>query len=301
MTTSTRNEPGPEVQEWDPEFMVRRGNYMVLVTPELAQKWLDEHNTNNRKKKPEAITRYAREMEHGRWDADASDIKFSRTMELLDGQNRLHACVQSGVPFPTLIRTGLKLESKTRVDIGIKRTISDTFTLERVPYANNVAAGIQLRLRYEEGESSGSQVGNTAAFRRAIKLGPDEALAYLREHPTHQEYGPLADQLYKAGPGVTRTIYFAFLGMAAEKDRADAERFAKEVLGADWTQGSPTMAWIRYLATLAGSPRTGTLLMVRNASERHLLGLVRCWNAWRMSETLDRIVVRDIDPVVPLV
>lgn len=290
-----------EVREWDPEFLVRRGNYLTLVTPELAQEWLAERNTNNRKMKSEAITRYAREMANGRWDPDASDIKFSRTGELLDGQNRLMACVRAGVPFPTLIRTGLKVDTKTRVDVGIKRTVSDTFMLERIPYANNVAAGIQLRLRYEEGESSGSTVGNTAAFRRAIKLGPDESLMYLREHPSHQEVGPLADQLYKAGPGVTRTIYFAFLGMAGEKDKADAERFAKEILGADWTQGSPTMAWIRYLATLAGSPRTGTLLMVRNASERHLLGLVRCWNAWRMSEPLDRIVVKDTDPVVPLV
>lgn len=292
---------GPEVTEWDPEYLVRRGNYMTLVTPELAQEWLDNYNTNNRRLKQDAITRYAREMANGRWDPDASDIKFSRTQELIDGQNRLAACVRAGVAFPTLVRTGLKLDTKTRVDTGVKRTISDTFTLERIPYANNVAAGIQLRLRYEEGESSGSTVGNTAAFRRAIKLGPDEALDYLRAHPSHEQVGPLADQLYKAGPGVTRTIYFAFLGMAGEVDAADSERFAKEILGADWTQGSPTMAWIRYLATLAGGPRTGTLIMVRNASERHLLGLVRCWNAWRMNEPLDRIVVRDIDPVVPLV
>jgi hypothetical protein len=297
----TRDDDGPEVQEWDPEYLVRRGNYMTLVTPELAQQWLDERNTNNRKTKQEAITRYAREMAGGRWDPDASDIKFARTGELIDGQNRLIACTRAGVPFPTLIRTGLKLDTKTRVDTGIKRTIADTFTLERIPYANNVAAGIQLRLRYEEGEASGAHVGAVAAFRRAIKLGPDEALAYLREHPSHEQVGPLADQLYKAGPGVTRTIYFAFLGMAGEKDQTDAERFAKEILGADWSQGSPTMAWIRYLATLSGGPRTGSLLMVRNASERHLLGLVRCWNAWRMQETLDRIVIRDIDPVVPLV
>jgi len=297
----TSRDDGPEVQEWDPEFLVRRGNYMTLVTPELAQEWLNERNTNNRKTKGEAIIRYAREMESGRWDPDASDIKFSRTGELLDGQNRLMACVRAGVPFPTLIRTGLKLDTKTRVDTGIRRTIADTFTLERIPYANNVAAGIQLRLRYEEGEASGGQVGNVAAFRRAVKLGPDEALLYLREHPTHEKYGPTADALYKAGPGVTRTIYFAFLGMAAEMDEADAERFVKEILGADWQAGSPTMAWIRYLATLSGGPRTGSVLMIRNASERHLLGLVRCWNAWRMQEPLDRIVIRDIDPVVPLV
>lgn len=296
-----RDDDGPEVTEWDPEYMQRRGNYMVLVTPELAQEWLDNYNTNNRKTKPEAITRYAREMANGRWDPDASDLKFSRTQELIDGQNRLLACTKAGVPFPTLIRTGLKLDTKTRVDTGIKRTIADTFTLERIPYANNVAAGIQLRLRYEEGEASGTQVGQVHAFRRAIKLGPDEALTYLRDHPSHEKVGPLADQLYKAGPGVTRTIYFAFLGMAGEIDDTDTGRFAGEILGAEWQSGSPTMAWIRYLATLSGGPRTGSLLMVRNASERHLLGLVRCWNAWRMQESLDRVVIRDTDLVVPLV
>lgn len=291
---------GPEVKEWDPEYLVRRGNYMTLVTPELAHEWLDERNTNNRKVKERAIVRYAREMANGRWDPDASDLKFSRTGELIDGQNRLLACVRAGVPFPTLVRTGLKLESKTRVDVGVRRTVSDTFQLERIPYANNVAAGIALRLRYEEGEASGSHIGDVNAFRRAVQLGPDEALQYLREHPSHEKGGGLADALYKAGPAVTRTIYFAFLGMAGEVDQAEADRFSNEILGADWQQGSPSMAWIRYLAALGGNPRAATI-QIRNASERHLLGLIRCWNAWRLGDTLDRLVIRDNDPVVPLV
>lgn len=291
---------GPDVKEWDPEYLVRRGNYMTLVTPELAQEWLDERNTNNRKVKERAIQRYAREMANGRWDPDASDLKFSRSGELVDGQNRLLACVRAGVPFPTLVRTGLKLDTKTRVDVGIRRTVSDTFQLERVPYANNVAAGIALRLRYEEGEASGSHVGDVNTFRRAVQLGPDEALLYLREHPSHEKFGMLADQLFRAGPGVTRTIYFCFLGMAGEVDANEAERFAGEILGSDWQPGSPAMAWIRYLAALSGNPRS-TTIQIRNASERHLLGLIKCWNAWRLQDQLDRIIVRDNDPLVPLV
>lgn len=296
----TMTDDGPEVQEWDPEFLVRRGNYMTLVTPELAQEWLDERNTNNRKTKERAIIRYTREMKNGRWDPDASDIKFSRTGELIDGQNRLLACVRAGVPFPTLVRTGLKLDTKTRVDVGIRRTVSDAFQLERVPYANNVAAGIALRLRYEEGEASGSHVGDVNTFRRATVLGPDEALLYLRNHPSHEKFGPLADALYKVGPGVTRTIYFGFLGMAGEVAEEDARRFADEILGADWKQGSPTMAWVRYLAALSGNPRAATI-QVRNASERHLLGLVKCWNAWRLDDQLDRVVIRDNDQLVPII
>jgi hypothetical protein len=296
----TITDDGPEVRAFDPEMLVRRGNYLVLITPELAKEWLDERNENNRKFKESAIIRYAREMKAGRWDPDASDMKFARTGDLIDGQNRLAACVRAGVPFPTLLRTGLKKDTQTRVDVGMKRSVSDTFKLERVPYANNVAAGIALRLRYEEGEANGSHVGDVATFRRAPQLGPDEALAYLREHPAHEKVGVVADQLYKVGPGVTRTIYFAFMAMASEVHEDDARRFADEIVGANFHQGSPALAWVRYLAALSGNPRSNTIF-VRNASERHLLGLVKAWNAWRLNQTLDRIVVRDNDQLVPVV
>jgi hypothetical protein len=43
-----------EVQKYDPEMLVRRGNYLVIITPEIAAELL-ERNKNNRKPKRRAI------------------------------------------------------------------------------------------------------------------------------------------------------------------------------------------------------------------------------------------------------
>jgi hypothetical protein len=39
----------------------------------------------------------------------------------------------------------------------------------------------------------------------------------------------------------------------------------------------------------------------RNASDKHLTALLTVWNAWRMDEPLDRVVVKDSDPFIPIV
>lgn len=293
---------GPEVKEWDDEWMVRRGAHIVLVTPELAEKWLVERNTNNRKLTKAAVDRWAGEMLAGRWDADASDIKFSRTGELIDGQHRLAACVKAGVPFATTIKTGLSLDTKRRIDIGVRRSTSHTFQIERVYEANNVAAAINLRLRYEDAESKGLKLDASPSTRRTVvALSPDAALEYLRAHPEHEKTAPTAGQMHKTGPGIAKSAWFAFMAMAAYVDERDAFAFADEVLGGDMRPGSPVIALMRYLAAIAARPRTGKLTQERNASDKHLTAMLTVWNAWRMDEHLDRVTVRDTDPFIPIV
>jgi hypothetical protein len=257
---------GPEVKEWDPEWMVRRGTHITLVTPELAQEWL-ERNTNNRKLSKTSVARWAGEMLAGRWDPDASDIKFSRTGELIDGQHRLAACIKAGVPFPSTVKTGLSLDTKRRVDIGKKRGVADTFQIEGVAHANQVAASINLRLRYEDAESKGLKLDTSPSMRRdVVALSPDAALEYLRQHPEHEKVAALADQMYKVGPGITRSVWLAFLAMASAQEEADMRQFADEVVGGDMRPNSPVMALMRYLAALAARP--ARVVWCRSATRR---------------------------------
>lgn len=293
---------GPEVKEWDDEWMVRRGTHVVLVTPELAEKWLADRNPNNRKISKAAVDRWVIEMKAGRWDADASDIKFARTGELIDGQHRLAACVKAGVAFPTTVRTGLSLDTKRRVDVGLRRNTSHTFQMEGVYEANNVAAAINLRLRYEEAESRGLKLDASPSTRRNIvALSPDAALEYLSKHPEHAKTAPMSSRMHKTGPGISKSVWFAFMAMAAAVDERDAFAFGREVLGEETRPGSPVMALYRYLAAIAARPRTGKLVQERNASDKALTALLTVWNAWRMDEPLERVVVHDTDPFIPIV
>lgn len=296
------SDDGPEVQEFDPEMLVRRGNYLVLVTPELAGDWLRErnHEKPNRKITKADVQRYMSAMRQGQWDIDASDIKFSRAGNLVDGQHRLTACVQANVPFPTLIRTGVSEGTRRRVDIGKKRRVGEALQMEGVSEANNVAASINLRLRYEDAEAAGLKL-DTGSKRRVTPPSPDDALNYLRAHPEHEKVVLIASQMHKTGPGISKSVWFAFMAMAVSADERDAYAFGDEVLGGDMRPNSPVMALMRYLAAIAARPRMGRLIQERNASDKALTALITTWNAWRMGEQLPRLMVRDTDPFIPLV
>lgn len=297
---TTITEPRPQTEARLKPFtkllLNSRGNHMVTISPMQAQDLLDHHNPRNRPLKEAGVRRWATEMQAGRWDPDASDIKFDANGMLIDGQHRLSACVRSEVPMGTLIRTGLNPDTQRRVDVGIKRNTADTFKMEGIPWATNTAAGILLRIRYEEGESRGLKV--TSKIRPDVS--PDRALDYLRDHPMHEKMQLPADRMYRIGPGIARTVWFAAMAMFGESDEEDARRFSEAFLSGEWGgPGSPIQALVRFLS----QARTPGIPGFRSShvNERHLLALVKAWNAWRMNQSLDRLTVKDTDTFIPVV
>ena len=295
-TTDTTTASEPTLRKFDFKLLDKRANTMVLITPEDAEKLLADHNHRNRSVKESKINKWVNAMKAGRWDPDASDIKVDFNGDLVDGQHRLIACVRAGVPIGTLLRTGIHPETQRRVDIGASRTTADTFKLEGIPWSTNNAAAIMLRRRYEEGEARGLKV--TSNLR--IDLSPDEVLDYYRQHPEHEKMTTHADRMYRIGPGIARTVYFAALPMFAAVDEADAFRFAGAFVNGEWGgPGSPLQALVRYMSQARTPGVPG--FRAHNVNERHLLALVKTWNAWRMIEPLDKVRVADSDPLIPIV
>lgn len=286
----------PTLKPFSFDMLDRRGNQLVEIDPRHAKALLTDHNPHNRPLKEAAIRRWVIEMQAGRWDPDASDIKIDADGNLLDGQHRLHACVRAEVPFGTLLRTGLKAETQRRVDTGTRRTTGDTFKLAGIPNATTVAAAIILRRRYEEGEARGLRV--TSKIRPEVS--PEAALEYFDAHPMHEKMATVADRMYRIGPGVAKTVWFAALPMFAEADEADAMRFADAFLAGEWGgPGSPITALVRYLSQVRTVAAPG--FRTTHVNERNLLALVKAWNAWRMQQALDKLTIRDADPFVPVV
>lgn len=113
------------------------------ITPQDAEQLL-ELNTHNRRLRPSHIDWLARQMRSGDWKLNGESVKIGRTPDgtdtLLDGQHRLEACVKAGVPFTTLVVTGLPADTQDTVDRGSARTLSDAFSLDGYPDANNLTA-----------------------------------------------------------------------------------------------------------------------------------------------------------------
>lgn len=282
---------GATLQAFDFEWLVRRGNYWTLITPELAGTLL-ERNIGNRPFKRRAIAQYTRDMVAGEWNPDASTINFDRLGNLQDGQNRLMACLEGGVAFPTLVRTGLDPDAKSHIDQGVRRTTGDTVRMSGAQDPNNVAAAMTMRERYEKTvrEYGGRQTVNP----RRIPMTHAEALEYLDAHPSLVRMIKLAVEMQKEGPGVPRSVYLAALSMFAESSELMAREFAEKFIRGESTgTGDPLLALSRYLAR-AKSP-TEMRTKSRNKNQQHLAAFITAWNAFLQSEKIDQLKIRDSD------
>src|ERR1044072_7644145 len=103
------------------------------VTPEMAEAWLNEYNTRNRKLYTDRSTALARDIEHGAWLFNGDAIRFAqdgaRTV-LIDGQHRLEAIHSSGETVLCLVVRGLPLAAQEIIDTGKTRTFGDTLRIE---------------------------------------------------------------------------------------------------------------------------------------------------------------------------
>jgi len=282
---------GGELQPFDPEMLVRRGNYYVIIKPDIAAMLL-ERNVNNRKPKRRAIEQYKRDMLAGEWNPDASDIKVNKLGELSDGQNRCIASVEGEVSFPTLLRTGLDPDARDHVDQGVRRTGGDTFLMMGLSDPNNISAAINIRERYEKTikEFGGRQTVNP----RRVPMTHAELKDYLDEHPSVVAMTALGSEMQRIGPGVPRSVYIAALSMFAESSEKMAREFAaKFISGESSGTGDPLLALARYLAK-SKSP-TELKAKSRNRNQKHLGAFVNAWNAWVQSEQVHSIAIRDMD------
>ena len=126
----------------------------VVVSPETAAHWLKTVNTKNRNFKPRAVELYANDMKSGKWTP--SRIIFYQDGVLCDGQNRLAAVVQSGVPVAFDILVGASYDEGVNIDMGVKRKQGDSLKLQGAEHwitTNGTIAIINYIVRMSDGNA----------------------------------------------------------------------------------------------------------------------------------------------------
>lgn len=113
------------------------------ITPDVAKSLL-ARNHNNRPINPHHVARMASDMQKGNWQFNGDAIRLSDSGDLMDGQHRLTACLNSNVPFRTVLVRGLPCEASRTIDGGRKRTISDKFNMDGVKNAKAMATAIRI-------------------------------------------------------------------------------------------------------------------------------------------------------------
>lgn len=248
-----------------------------VIGPSTAAEWLTA-NIRNRPMKQTTIKRYAQDIKAGAWDVNGESIKFSSSGVLLDGQNRLAACVLADASFASVVVRGLRDEDQETVDTGVRRSLADVLTLRGYKQATTLAA----------------VVNGVWAFRRSPDMASrgtlyptvHQALSLLEECPGMVESVAVGERVRVASglkTGVSGPLHF----ITQSIDQSDADFFwARLIDGVGLTDGHPVLV----LRSILMSERS---LSRRSLSTWYLWAItVKAWNAYRRGDTIKLLVFR---------
>lgn len=247
----------------------------VLVTPEIAAKWL-ANNTQNRKVNQHRVTRYANEMANGRWCEDTGEmIKIAIDNTLIDGQHRLLAVIKSKSNINMHICSEMKNEVFPFIDTNKVRNASDVLSIEGVKNATNKAAFIQSYHQYMVVNSN------------AMKLSTDNNLTANQVLSFYRQNKDFVDNTIREATNYynkfQRVLDFGlvsfFTGVLCKFDERLGSSFMRELCeGVDVTNDVIIILRNR-LITEKLSTRKSNKSVIRAL-------IIKAWNAYYLGKTL---------------
>ena len=111
---------------------------LVEITPQQAQAILKE-NRNNRPLYPANIDKISRALTNGHWKYLADPIRFDNNGNLIDGQHRLTAVMNTGIPIIVTVITGFPSWYFEYIDLTKPRSAKDALSLLGVQNAHTVS------------------------------------------------------------------------------------------------------------------------------------------------------------------
>ena len=101
--------------------------YVRTITKEIALKLLQK-NSHNRPLSKNHLLHICDQLRKGQWKLNGDAIRYNDEM-LIDGQHRLTAVVETGIPMQTLVIEGLDSGVFDTIDTGKNRSNKDTLAL----------------------------------------------------------------------------------------------------------------------------------------------------------------------------
>lgn len=250
----------------------------MLVTPDTARDWL-ERNTSNRRVSNLIVERYARDMASGNWRINGETIKLNGT-QLIDGQHRLLACVQSDKPFESWVCLDLPENTFETIDTGKARLPADVMHIAGITNSTDASRLAAMMLRYEGG----------AMKRQRSKWSTTELLRWWQSHPEAAEACAKGAALYRQCRFTTRTVWAAAVMILGKTDEVDAHAYLSRVAaGEGLVSGTGALALRRALENSYKS--------VGYRDNLYPLALIiKAWNADRTNTAVQRVSFQAIGP-----
>jgi hypothetical protein len=250
--------------------------YAVRVTPDLARDWLVRNHPNNRHLRPRLVKKYGGDMAVGLWAFTPESVVFSLSGVLQNGQNRLMAITEAGVPVWLMVDFGWPEDLIQQIDRGVARTNADGLHVEAVPNSAITAAAVSMVALYD------LTVGTTLSWN--AKTAPSSAMALNAYHADQDRWNDSVRhgrRVYDAlQHGLGAGIWTAACYIIERSRDGDGLAFTEEIASGAGAPGSPT----RRLADLY---IRRSMTDTRSGDRREPMeNILRAYKAWRSKGSL---------------
>ena len=201
----------------------------VLMTPEMAEAFLDKRAARQRKIRRKHVESIIRDIKSGRWRFNCEPIMFDEHGYLVNGQHRCLACMTAEIAIDVIVIRGVPVESYDSIDNTAKRSGGDAIRCFSTN-PNNAASALSLLYRYE----------NNVAISVKINLSPTIIAEMLEANPEIDASVNCAGRLKGVAPSVSTLAFCHYVFSRINKD--DADKFFHDIAtGENLPKGSPAL------------------------------------------------------------
>lgn len=144
-----------------------------LVTPQGATELL-RRKRPSAAENPAAIAAYAEAMREGRWILNGMPVILSRAGVLLDGVQRLRACIKADAPFLTVLAQNIPDDVLHTIDQQRRRSFAGVLETRGIPHAHAVQSALVKLIRYDDGKMlRGAGTASWSRMDRVLRANPD--------------------------------------------------------------------------------------------------------------------------------
>lgn len=259
----------------------------ISVTPELASDILTLNTYNRPVKpstlKPSTLKLYVENMKKDQWRFNGDTLRISKTGSLLDGQHRLLAISQSGMPQVFNIQTGLEDNSFEVMDIGKNRSAGDVLAVKGYKYQNVLAGAIRLVMVYDS-----MNTGKLKYWPDGLRFTNIQISEWPEKHNIELMVNCVtqAQKMYGRSRILQHNVYAAFYYIFSRKNRESADNFFYMLSsGEDITANKVSSIYMlrQRLINMLNSR-----LALRNVSEKYAI-IIKAWNFYRDDKEVKKL------------
>jgi hypothetical protein len=270
---------------------------IATIQPSQASQYLNTVR-DNRNVSQKHIRNLTHSLKDNRWMVNGESIKFADDDEgnsyLMDGQHRMLAVVQSGIPMTTVVIEGLDPLSFPSIDSGKRRSLADVLSILDFAHPSVLSGGLNILDKYYNGGIG--KGGSTTA-----SLPNETAESLMHRYPDMTKSAALASRMTSTNPisaAISCALHYVFAHIPAKETQVGV----LGVVAAELEQEKDADSFFLKLGRGLNLTEDCPIRRFREVMLRHkqakvscsryytLSGVIKAWNHWRKGTQLKRFV-----------